>query len=147
MPRHGFTFVTYIASTPDKVWKALLEPGATTQYWQHVNVSEWRPGARWEHRRDGTGGALDLVGKVIEVTPPRRLVVTWAFPVDEAVEEKHSRVSYAIDPFRDVVRLTVRHDGLEPASDREEGIVEGWPQVLSSLKSLLETGKALPKLW
>jgi uncharacterized protein YndB with AHSA1/START domain len=73
--------------------------------------------------------------------------LTWAYPADEAHEEKHSRVTFEIEPFRDVVRLTVTHDHLEPDSDMLRSITGGWPKVLSSLKSLLESGNPLPKLW
>ena len=119
----------------------------TAQYWQHENVSDWKPGSRWEHRRSDENRTLDLVGKVIESSAPLRLVITWAFPADEEHEEKHSRVTFEIEPIRGVARLTVTHDGLEPNSEMLRGITEGWPIVLSSLKTLLETGRPLPKLW
>src|SRR5439155_23227770 len=125
----------------------LLDAKLTAQYWQHENVSDWKPGSRWEHRRGGKNGPLDLVGKVVESVPPKRLVITWAFPADESRPEKHSRVTFEIEPYRGVVRLTVTHDQLEPGSDMLEGITKGWPKVLSSLKSLLEVGQALPTLW
>jgi uncharacterized protein YndB with AHSA1/START domain len=142
-----FVYVTYISTSPKKLWNALIDPKITKKYWQHVNLSDWKPGSRWEHRRSGKEGALDLVGKVIECSPPRRLVLGWAFPADEAREEKHSRVTLEIEPFRNVVRLIVTHDHLEPGSDMLRGITEGWPMVLSSLKSLMERGRALPVLW
>jgi hypothetical protein len=69
--------------------------------------------------------------------------LTWAFPADEAHEEKHTRVTIEIDLIGDVVRLTVTHDHLEPGSEMQRGITEGWPKVLSSLKSLLEVGRPL----
>jgi uncharacterized protein YndB with AHSA1/START domain len=119
----------------------------TTKYWQHENVSDWKPGSRWEHRRSDKEKTLDLVGKVVESSPPRRLVLTWALPVDEAREEKHSRVKVGIEPIGDVVRLTVTHNRLEPGSEMFQGITEGWPKVLSSLKSLMEVGRPLPQLW
>jgi uncharacterized protein YndB with AHSA1/START domain len=84
---------------------------------------------------------------VLECVPPRRLVVSWAFPSDAKKPAKHSRVTYEVERFRGITRLTVTHDRLEPRSDMLEGITEGWPKVLTSLKSLLETGKALPRLW
>ncbi len=142
-----FVYVTYIDSTPEKVWKALLEPEMTLQYWQHENVSDWKPGSRWEHRRAGKRRQLDLVGKVIESKPPRRLVISWAAPDDEGDPKETSRVTFDIEPYRKVVCLTVTHDRLRPGSEMEKGITEGWPVVLSSLKTLLESGKALPKLW
>jgi len=142
-----FVYVVYISASPEKVWDALVSPAATGKYWQHENVSDWRPGSRWEHRRTDEGRTLDLVGRVVESTRPRRLVVTWAFPADDAREEKHSRVTFEIDPYRTVTRLTVTHDRLEPGSEMLRGITDGWPKVLSSLKSLLEVGQALPVLW
>ena len=142
-----FQYITYISSSPEKVWAALTDPHVTPRFWQHENVSDWKPGSRWEHRRSDPQGTADLVGKVLESDPPRRLVLSWAFPADESREGLHSRVCFEIEPFKEVVLLTVTHDRLEPGSSMLEGITEGWPKVLSSLKSLLETGKALPQLW
>jgi uncharacterized protein YndB with AHSA1/START domain len=147
MDKPHFVYVMYIATSPEKLWNALIDSKITAKYWQHENVSDWQPGSKWEHRRCDKKGTLDLVGKVIESSPPRRLVLTWAFPADEARKEKQSRVTFEIDPIGDVVRLTVTHDHLEPGSEMLEGIVKGWPKVLSSLKSLLEVGRPLPKLW
>jgi uncharacterized protein YndB with AHSA1/START domain len=142
-----FVYVTYVLTSQEKAWNALIDPKMTAQYWQHKNVSDWKPGSNWEHRASDKEGALRLVGKVVESRPPRRLVLTWAFPADAAHEEKHTRVAIDVEPIGDVVRLTVTHDRLEPGSAMLEGITEGWPKVLSSLKSLLEVGRALPKLW
>jgi uncharacterized protein YndB with AHSA1/START domain len=147
MDKPQFVYVTYISTSPEKVWNALIDSKVTVKYWQYVNVSDWKPGSKWEHHRLNKEGPLDLVGKVVESSPPRRLVLTWAFPADETREEKHSRVTFEIEPFRDVVRLTVTHERLEPDSEMLHGITEGWPMVLSSLKSLLEVGKPLPRLW
>jgi uncharacterized protein YndB with AHSA1/START domain len=142
-----FVYVTYISTTAEKLWRALIDAEMTTKYWQHVNLSDWHPGSRWEHRSAEIDRTLRLVGTVIESSPPRRLVLTWAFPADEAREDKHTRVMFEIEPIGDIVRLTVTHDRLEPDSDMLKGITEGWPKVLSSLKSLLEVGRPLPKLW
>jgi uncharacterized protein YndB with AHSA1/START domain len=136
-------YVVYIATTPEEAWKALIEGEITRQYWGHQNVSDWKAGSRWEHRRaDGTGAPL-IVGKVLEVKPPRRLVVTWVAPEDEANTAKHTRVTFEIEPIAKMIRLTVTHDELEAGSDMQRGITEGWPRVLSSMKSFLETGRAL----
>ncbi len=78
MDKPQFVYVTYISTTPEKLWNALIDPDVTTKYWQHVNVSNWQPGAKWEHRRSNKEGALQLVGNVIESSPPRRLILTWA---------------------------------------------------------------------
>ena len=142
-----FSYVTYISSTPKKVWSALLDPATTAKYWQHENVSNWKPGSKWEHRRSNHTRAVDLVGKVVEYSLPRRLVLTWAFPADEARKNKHSRVTLDVKPFRGIARLSVTHDRIEPGSDMLEGITDGWPKVLASPKSLLETRAPLPKLW
>ena len=147
MDKPQFIYVTYISATPEKLWNALIDAEMTTKYWQHVNVSDWQPGSRWEHRRANKDGVVLLVGKVIESSPPRRLVLTWAFPADEAREERHTRVTFDLEPIGDVVRLTVTHDRLEPGSDMLQGITQVWPKVLSSLKSLMEAGRALPELW
>ena len=147
MDKPQFVYVTYISSSPQKVWNALIDPETTAKYWQHENVSDWTPGSRWEHRAADKDRTLRLVGKVVESSPPKRLVITWALPADEARPEKHSRVTFEIEPVNDVVRLTVTHNEFEPGSEMFKSIQEGWPKVLSSLKSLLETGRPLPKLW
>jgi uncharacterized protein YndB with AHSA1/START domain len=147
MRRTQFVYVTYIATTSKKLWNALIDPKLTKKYWQHENVSDWKPGSRWEHRRFDKERTADIVGKVIESSPPRRLVLSWAFPADEAREKKHSTVTIEIEPFRKVMRLTVTHNHLEPGSEMFDGITEGWPKVLSSMKSLLETDRPLPTLW
>jgi uncharacterized protein YndB with AHSA1/START domain len=147
MEKPQFVYVMYVATTPEKLWNALIDAKMTAQYWQHENVSDWKPGSKWEHRDMNKEGTLRLVGKVIEFSPPRRLVLTWADPSDEKHEEKHSRVTIELEPMRGVVRLTVTHDRLEPDSNMLKGITDGWPKVLSSLKSLLESGQPLPKLW
>ncbi len=147
MDKPQFVYVTYISTTPEKLWNALIDPEVTTKYWQHVNVSNWQPGAKWEHRRSNKEGALQLVGNVIESSPPRRLILTWAAPADEAREEQHTRVTFDIELLGSVVRLTVTHDRLEAGSEMLKGITAGWPKVLSSLKSLLEVGRPLPELW
>jgi len=147
MDKPQYVYVMYISTSPETLWNALLDPKMTAQYWQHKNVSDWKPGSKWEHRACDDKGTLRLVGKVIESSPPRRLVVTWAAPADAAQEEKHSRVTFEIEPIGEVVRLTVTHDRLEPGSEMLQAIRKGWPKVLSSLKSLLEVGRPLPKLW
>ena len=147
MDKPQFVYVTYIATTPEKLWKALTDPALTTKYWQHVNVSDWQPGSPWEHRESGMDGAPLLVGKILESSPPNRLVMTWASPEDANREEKQTLVTFEIEEVRGIVRFTVTHDRLEPDSPMLRGITDGWPKVLSSLKSFLESGQALPRLW
>jgi len=145
MGKPEFVYVTYIHAAPQAVWQALTDSDLTRQYWAHSNVSDWRAGSRWEHVRvDGTGKA-DIVGTVVESDPPRRLLISWASPENAAIPEKASRVVFEIGDHKDgYARLTVTHSELEPGSPMEQGITRGWPLVLSSLKSFLETGKAVP---
>jgi uncharacterized protein YndB with AHSA1/START domain len=153
MTQPSFVYVTYIATTPEKVWQALVDPEVTRRYWvgvkpdspAHENISDWTPGSRWEHRRVDSG-AIDMAGKVVEHAPPRRLAYTWARPNEFDDESKHSAVSFDIEPLGSgLVRLTVTHDGLDGDPKMLAGISGGWPQVLSQLKTLLETGRTLPR--
>ena len=138
-----FVYVTYIAASPEKVWNALIDRDLTKAYWQHYNVSDWRPGSRWEHVRSDESGKVDLVGKVIEIDPPKRLVITWASPKDENDPAGTSQVTFEIQAVGPDVKLTVIHSDLEAGSGMLAGIVKGWPAVLSNLKTLLETGTPL----
>lgn len=135
-----YVYVTYIASTPEKVFRALTEPEITRQYWGMENVSDWKPGSPWRHT---DGKTLRMVGEVIEHAPPRRLVISWAWPQEASDRTKRTRVAFDLESKEAMVKLTVTHDELEPGSEMERGITEGWPRVLSSLKSFLETGKGL----
>ena len=139
----AFVYVTYIRSEPDKVWDALTDPGLTAAYWGHSNVSDWQVGSHWEHQRtDGTHQA-DVVGKVVESLPPTRLVTTWA-PPDGEPAARPQQVAFDIEPYGDIVRLTVTHTNLADEADRNAAAA-GWSAVLSNLKSLLETGHVLPQ--
>ena len=141
MSNEKFVYVTYIATTPQKVWSALLEGDLTRQYWKHENVSDWKPGSKWELVADDGKGTVRHVGKVLECVPDKRLVLTWGDVVDAADETKHSRLAIDIETVGEMVRLTVTHDALTP--DMQRRISNGWPRVLSSLKSFLETGRPL----
>ncbi|KMK65495.1 SRPBCC family protein [Puniceibacterium sp. IMCC21224] len=138
--RTSFVYVTYITSTPDKVFDAITRPDITRRYWGHENVSDWAPGASWEHVSDTDARSVDVVGKVVESTPPHRLVITWTGASQADDPESYSRVTFEIDTVDTRVRLTVTHDDLIIGSGMEVGVTKGWPLVLSSLKSYLETG-------
>ena len=142
MAKSKFVYVTFIRTTPAKIWEALTVGKVTRQYWKMENVSDWERGSPWEHREPGRNGALRLVGEVLEAKPPRRLVISWAFPADAKNRRKHTRVAFDITKIgQGLTRLTVVHDELQPGSRMEKGITWGWPRVLSSLKSFLETGR------
>ena len=145
MSKSKFVYVTFIAVAPEKVWNALIDEEATKKYWGRSNVSDWKPGSKWEHRRIEGSEIADLVGKVIESAPPRRLVISWASPGEIEKPNAISRVTFNIEPHEGGnTRLTVTHDDLEPGSDMERGISGGWPRVLSNLKTFLETGRVMP---
>jgi len=139
----SFVYVTYIRSTPDKVFEAITKPAIARRYWGHENVSDWKPGSKWEHIRANEERTLQLVGKVVEVKPPSRLVITWANASQADDPDATSRVTFDVAPYADMVKLTVTHDELEAGSGMAKGIQRGWPLVLSSLKSLLETGEGI----
>ncbi|ALG15275.1 ArsR/SmtB family transcription factor [Kibdelosporangium phytohabitans] len=134
----SFVYVTYIESTQEKVWEAITDADLSAQYWGHRNVSDWQAGSEWEHRRiDGTGA--DVVGVVEESRPPRRLVLTWA---DPAKPDETSKVTFDIQRYGEIVRLTVTHEDFADEA-QQRAAAAGWAAVLSNLKSFLETGKPL----
>ncbi len=136
-----FVYVTYIATTAQQVWDALLKGELTRQYWGHENASDWKPGSTWQHVADDGKSTVRLVGEVLESVPNKRLVMTWGDAVAAADKAKRSRVAIDIETVGEMVRLTVTHDELSPQMRRD--ITNGWPRVLSSLKSFLETGRPL----
>lgn len=138
-----FVYVTYIVSTPEKVFEAITSPDVARRYWAHENVSDWRPGSRWQHVSINEARTVQLVGEVIENSPPSRLVISWANETEAQDPEAYSRVTFEIEPYEDMVRLTVTHDDLVVGSGMANGVTKGWPIVLSSMKSYLETGRGL----
>jgi uncharacterized protein YndB with AHSA1/START domain/DNA-binding transcriptional ArsR family regulator len=138
-----FVYVTYIESTPEKVWHALTDADLTAEYWGHSNVSDWQAGSRWEHVRTDGSGIADVAGTVIQAEPTKRLVVTFDAPSTEPVAEP-TVVSFDIVGHGDIVRLTVTHEKLAD-QDACEAVSSGWPAVMANLKSLLETGHTLPQ--
>ena len=139
----SFVYVIYILSTPEKVFEAIIKPDVARRYWGHENVSDWKVGSKWEHIRANEERTVELVGKVIEVSPSTRLVISWANASQAADPACHSRVTFEIVEYDEMVRLTVTHDELIAGSGMADGVSKGWPIVLSSLKSLIETGKGL----
>lgn len=140
MSKPQFVYVSYIASTPEKVWAALQDAEMTKLYWGvHKNVSDWQPGSEWKHVDYDTGEPA-VVGEVLEAEPPHKLVLSWRSR-RAAEGQPPSKVTFLVEAFMGDVRLTVTHEDLSPEGERE--VTQGWPAILSSLKSLLETGKPL----
>ncbi len=141
MTKPELIYTTYIRTTPEKLWNAITNPEFARQYWGgNENVSDWNKGSNWQHVANDATRTVRIVGKVLESVPPKRLVLTWADPANEA---DVSRVTFEIEPLGDEVRLDVIHGDFKPGSDMVDKVSGGWPRVLSSLKSFLETGKAL----
>ncbi len=141
--RPAYRYVTYIEATPERVWEALTDEDLTARYWGHRNVSDWGPGSRWEHQRVDGSGIADVVGTVLTSDPPHRLVITFDAPADPHPDDP-TVVTFEIEPYHEIVRLTVTHENLRTREDLE-AVGAGWPAVFANLKSLLETGHVLPR--
>jgi uncharacterized protein YndB with AHSA1/START domain len=135
-------FEIYIKTTPERLWEAITDPELRKQYTFGVaTVSDWTPGSHYEavHTMSRTPIAD---GENLEVDPPRRLVQSFnALWSDDVKAEGTSRVTWEIEPIGDSCRLVVTHDQLREGGNDE--IYGGWPQILSGLKTLLETGETL----
>jgi uncharacterized protein YndB with AHSA1/START domain len=143
MASSKFVYVTYIRTTPKKLWQALIDPEFTRQYWcETYQESEWKPGASW--RIMIPDGRVGDSGEIVEIDPPKRLVVTWQNQfVPEMREEGYSRLTYELEPVGESVKLTLIHEMDRPESKLIDAVSTGWPHILASLKSLLETGESL----
>ncbi|WP_073815919.1 SRPBCC family protein [Kitasatospora sp. CB01950] len=142
-PVPTYEYATYLRATPEQVWNALTDSGATARFWGHANVSDWRPGSAWEHRRTDGSGTVDATGHVLAAEPPKRLTLTFEDRPDLFADDA-ATVTFLIEPYRDIVRLTVTHEKLRDRAALE-AVSHGWPAVLANLKSLLETGEPLPQ--
>jgi uncharacterized protein YndB with AHSA1/START domain len=142
MKNDQFVYVTYIRTTPEKLWKALIEPEFTRQFWYNtMQESEWKPGASW--RILMPDGRVADSGEVLEIDPPRRLVLKWRNEFPELKAEGYSSMTYEIEKEGKSVKLTVIHEIDKEGSKFIEAVSNGWPHILASLKSLLETGESL----
>jgi uncharacterized protein YndB with AHSA1/START domain len=143
MTKPSFVYVTYIATTAKRLWEALTSAEFTERYMFGRRVeSTWKVGA--PVRYIGREGTLSDSGEVLECDPPRRLVFTWRVEFDDALRrEGYSKVTFELETLGGEVKLTVIHDDLHDGSGVLKGISMGWPKALSSLKSLLETGRPL----
>jgi uncharacterized protein YndB with AHSA1/START domain/DNA-binding transcriptional ArsR family regulator len=151
-----FVYRTYIKTTPERLWQALTDPAFTSRYWGVTFTTDWTAGAPVTWEQQGVRIA-DPAQVVLEAEPCRRLAYTWhtvtaefgqAFGFSEDMvtrlaAEPRSKVSFEIEQLGPMVKLTVVHDGFEPGSEMLQGVSQGWPAILSSLKTLLETGEAL----
>ncbi|HWD68261.1 MAG TPA: SRPBCC family protein [Caulobacteraceae bacterium] len=143
MASDRYFYVIYIRAQQETVWRALIEPSFTRRFWQEtVQESGWAVGSDWLLRiPDGrVGGA----GKVLEFDPPRRLSVSWRNElIPGLADEGYTRCTYELETQGDAVRLSLTHVSDVKGSKMIAGVSQGWPVILSSLKSLLETGEPL----
>lgn len=141
MSRPEFVYVIYIEAPIERVWAALTQGEHTRLYWSRFVQSDWQVGSRVEFLR-ADKSKLSHDGEVLEIDPPRRLVMT--FDVNpEGMREPPSRVTYGLSEEDGATRLAVTHEGFPPDSALLKGISSGWPQILSSLKTYLERGSAM----
>jgi uncharacterized protein YndB with AHSA1/START domain len=140
-----FVYVTYIRTTPETLWDALTKPEFTRAYWHGVWPDcSWEAGASW--RLMFPDGRVGDTGEVLEVDRPRRLVLRWRNEFrPELKAEGFSRATFELAPMGDTVKLTVTHEMERAGSKFIDAVSTGWPSILSSLKSLLETGQALER--
>lgn len=143
MAESKFVYVIYIRTTPEKLWDALTKPEFTRQYWVSCwQDSAWERGASWKLMRPD--GEVADGGEVVEIERPRRLVLKWRNEFrPELRAEGYSRCTMELEPAGDMVKLTVTHEMDRPGSKFIDAVSNGWPVILSSLKSLLETGDSL----
>jgi len=138
-----FVYVTYIRTTPEKLWQALIDPEFTRKYWAETwQESEWKTGSSWKIMIPE--GRVADSGEILEIVHLRKIVLSWRnYLKPEAQAEGYSRLTYELEQHGDAVKLTVIHEMDKPESILIQMVSSGWPAILSSLKSLLETGESL----
>jgi uncharacterized protein YndB with AHSA1/START domain len=141
--RSEFVYVTFIRTTPDKLWEALTDPEFMKQYWFGMHQdSAWTEGASW--RLVYSDGRVADTGEILEADRPKRLVIKWRNEwKPELSAEGFARCAFDFETVGEAVKLTVTHSMERDASRLIEAVSGGWPKILSNLKSLLETGKVL----
>ena len=143
MAESRFVYVTYIRTTPEKLWQALTDPEFTAKYWCGTrHESDWKPGSSW--RIMIPDGRVADAGEILEFEPFKKLVLTWRNEFVPALKaEGFSQLTYELEPVGQSVKLTVIHEMDAPKSVLIEKVSGGWPHILASLKSFLETGEPL----
>jgi uncharacterized protein YndB with AHSA1/START domain len=139
--RSRFVYVTFIRTTPEKLWEALTDPDFIRRYWFGTTVEcSWKKGAPWRMTRPD--GSLTDTGEILEIDPPRRMVIRWQNEwKPEFKAEGPSRCTIEIEPADRAVKLTITHEIERRESGLIRAVSDGWPRILSNLKSLLETGE------
>jgi uncharacterized protein YndB with AHSA1/START domain len=137
-----FVYVTWIHAPVQRVWDALKDAELTKQYWGvHKNVSDWKVGSEWKHVDYDDDSKVAVRGRVLVHEPPHKLSFTWESSAKEA-DSPTTTVTFTLEDAFGATKLTLLHEGLPDV--RKGAVVEGWPAILSSLKTLLETGAPMP---
>ena len=155
MSKPEFVYVSYIRTTPELLYRALTERAFMERYWGVVVESDWKVGSAITWEKNGMRQS-DPRHVVLEADPPRRLSYTWHAITPEwnpslskercqrAAAEPLSHVTFELEQHGELVKLTIVHDHFEPDSVVAQMVSKGWPLVISSLKTLLETGETQP---
>ena len=142
MSKPEFVYVTYIETTPEKLWEALTNGDFTERYWFGVRLrSDWKVGSSFEMVH-GDGSVCDA-GKVVAYDPPKRLAYTFVNLSDQYRNDLPALATFELEPHGKLVKLTLTHEGFAEGGRMLPAISKGWPAILSSLKSMLETGQPL----
>jgi uncharacterized protein YndB with AHSA1/START domain len=144
MARSTFVYVTYIRTTPEKLWSALTDDTKfMKQYWFGTRCeSQWTAGSSW--KMVSADGQITDAGEIVEAERPRRLVIRWRHEnKPELKAEGESRCTIELEPLGPAVKLSVTHTIEREPSKFIEAVSSGWPKILSNLKSLLETGSTV----
>ena len=139
--KSSFVYVTYIRTTPEKLWAALTSEEFTRKYWFNMDlVSDWQVGSPW--KLVFSDGRVADVGEVLECDPPRKIALRWRNQwKPEYAAEGEALCVIELEPREGAVKLTVTHSMARAGSQLIAGVSGGWPSILSNLKSLLETGE------
>jgi len=139
----SFLYVTYIRTTPERLWSALMDPDFARQYWRGAHPeADWRLGGAW--KLIFPDGRVGDIGEIVAFEPAKRLGLRWRNEFKpELKAEGWSLCTMEIEPVGDAVKLTVTHSIEREGSKFIGAVSDGWPQVLSNLKSLLETGSVV----
>jgi uncharacterized protein YndB with AHSA1/START domain len=140
MARSTFVYVTYIRTTPEKLWSALTDVEFIQQYWFGNRCeSQWTVGSSWKNIYPD--GRITDSGEIIEAEPPRRLVIRWQHQDrPELKAEGDSYCTIELEPFGAAIKLSITHTIERDPSKLITAVSGGWPKVISNLKSLLESG-------
>jgi uncharacterized protein YndB with AHSA1/START domain len=144
MARSTFVYVTYIRTTPEKLWSALTDDVEfMKQYWFGTHCdSSWAAGSSW--KMVSANGQISDAGEIVEAQPPRRLVIRWRHQNKPELEaEGESLCTLELEPIGTAVKLSITHTIEREPSNLIAAVSGGWPKIISNLKSLLETGSAV----